>query len=396
MSVKRTDSRGRILQTGESQRKDGRYVYKYLDRHGETKFIYSWRLNATDPLPKGKRDCQPLRELEKDILRDAMDGIDSVNKKMTLCQLYDKQNKLKPDVRKSSEYGRQRLMRLLQEDRIGNMHIDMIKPSDAKEWAIRMKKKGHSYQSINNYKRSLKAAFYTAVNDDLVRKNPFNWNMADVLEDDTEHKTALTKEQTDALLAFAKIDYVYRRYYNAVVVLLNTGMRISELCGLTDRDIDFENGFINIDHQMYKDSEGYHVVPPKTESSVRKIPMVAPVREALQDEMSGRKNKKKTVIDGYTGFIFLNHEDYPMHANLYGKAFRGMIKKHNKIYRGYELPSITPHTLRHTFCTNMANLKMSPANLQFVMGHKNITMTLGYYTHASSESALAEMVSLTT
>ncbi|HBJ06242.1 MAG TPA: site-specific integrase, partial [Erysipelotrichaceae bacterium] len=103
--------------------------------------------------------------------------------------------------------------------------------SDTKEWAIRMKKNGYSYQTINNHKRSLKACFYTALNDDLVRKNPFNWNLSDVLEDDTIHKTALTDEQVNALLSFLKIDDVYKKYYNAIVVLLYTGLRISELCG---------------------------------------------------------------------------------------------------------------------------------------------------------------------
>ena len=55
---KRKDNKGRILKTGESQRKDGRYAYKCQDIHGESKFIYSWRLNPTDPLPKGKRECK--------------------------------------------------------------------------------------------------------------------------------------------------------------------------------------------------------------------------------------------------------------------------------------------------------------------------------------------------
>ena len=64
-SGKRTDNRGRILKTGESQTKEGKYVYKYTVR-GEQKFAYSWRLNETDPLPKGKKAKPPLREIEKE------------------------------------------------------------------------------------------------------------------------------------------------------------------------------------------------------------------------------------------------------------------------------------------------------------------------------------------
>lgn len=388
--AKRTDNRGRILKTGESQRKDGRYAYKYLGTDGKPKFLYSWRLNETDPIPKGKRQCKSLREQEKEVLRDTMDGIDSVGKKMTVCELYAKQNALKPNVRKSTVKGRNQLMGLLKSDKLGNMSIDKVKPSDAKEWAIRMKERGIAYQTINNHKRSLKAAFYTAIEDDLVRKNPFNWAMSDVLENDTEPKIALTDEQVSALLSFVQTDCTYQRYYRAIVVLLNTGLRISELCGLTVKDIDFENGFINIDHQICQDKDGYHISPPKTENSVRKVPMLDCVSAALKVEIQGREKAQPMLIDGYSDFIFLNQKGYPMYAVLYSQMFSAMVKKYNKLHKK-KMPKVTPHTMRHTFCTNMANKKMTPNTLQYIMGHKNITMTLGYYTHGSAESAKAEM-----
>ena len=92
MKEKRRDNKGRILHTGESQRTDGKYLYKYVDAFGNTKYVYAWRLTPTDPTPKGKREKPPLRELEQQIRRDIEDGIDSTGKKMTLCQLYAKQN----------------------------------------------------------------------------------------------------------------------------------------------------------------------------------------------------------------------------------------------------------------------------------------------------------------
>lgn len=54
MSEKRRDNKGRILKTGESQRKDGRYLYKYIDSFGEPQFVYSWKLVATDRVPAGE------------------------------------------------------------------------------------------------------------------------------------------------------------------------------------------------------------------------------------------------------------------------------------------------------------------------------------------------------
>lgn len=393
-NVKRKDSKNRNLRNGESQRKDGRYVYKYTDIYGKPQFIYSWKLVPTDKTPAGKRDDISLREKETQIKKDLNDGIDTAGGKMTVCQLYDKKNSQRKNIKRATEKGRQYLMNALKNDPLGMRAIDTVKQSDAKEWAIRMSEKGYAYQTINNYKRSLKAAFYTAVNDDLIRKNPFNWNMSDFIPDDTKRKEALTQEQTSRLLDFAKNDSVYSKYYNAIVVLLNTGLRISELCGLTDNDIDFENGFINVTHQLLKDKDGYHISEPKTESGKRKIPMLAVTRNALQEQMQNRKNAKKITIDGYSNFIFLAPSGYPAYRVTFERIFKNLVKKYNKKSKEMILPAITPHVLRHTFCTNMANAKMTPNNLQYIMGHKNITMTLGYYTHASCESAMSEMLEI--
>ena len=58
-----------------------------------------------------------------------------------------------------------------------------------------------------------------------------------------------------------------------------------------------------------------------------------------------------------------------------------------------ELPEImTPHTMRHTFCTNLANKGMNPKALQYIMGHSNINMTLNYYSHVNFDVAQVEML----
>lgn len=149
MSEKRRDSRGRILKNGESQRKDGRYLYKYTDMYGEIKSVYSWKLVPTDKIPAGKRSCTSLREKEQEIRKDIDDGIDTIGKKMTLCQLYEKQNISRSNVKRNTQTGRKNLMEILKNDKLGSKSIGSIKPSDAKEWAIRMKGKGYAYKTIN-------------------------------------------------------------------------------------------------------------------------------------------------------------------------------------------------------------------------------------------------------
>ena len=80
---KRRDNKGRLLKSGESQRSDGRYAYKYIDTFGETQFVYSWKLVPTDKVPAGKRPCLSLREKIKQIQKDLDDGIDTIGKKST-------------------------------------------------------------------------------------------------------------------------------------------------------------------------------------------------------------------------------------------------------------------------------------------------------------------------
>lgn len=335
-----------------------------------------------------------LREKEAEIRKDFADGIDTTGKNMTVCNLYEKQNRQRGNVRYNTTKGRERLMRQLEADPLGSRPIASVKPSDAKEWAIRMKEQGFAYKTISNDKRSLKAAFYTAMQDDYIRKNPFDFQLNTVIEDDTEPKVPLTPEETESLLSFMETDAVYRKYRDEVIILLNTGLRVSELCGLTETDIDFENGAIRVDHQLLRNKDGYYVEKPKTDNGIREIPMTPAAREALGRVVRNRRESKPATIDGYSGFLFLKQNGRPKTATCYDAMFRGLVKKYNKTHEKPLPKSMTPHTMRHTFCTNWANAGMTPKVLQYIMGHASITMTLNYYAHATFDSARAEMARL--
>lgn len=392
MSEKRRDSKNRILQSGESQRPDGRYQYKYTNANGETKFVYSWKLSPTDKIPAGKRADLSLREKIKQIQKDLDDGIDSIGKKMTVCQLYAKYIRQRGNVKRGTKKGRDQLMNLLSEDKLGSTSIENVKLSDAKEWALRMQEKGIAFNTISNHKRSLKAIFYLAVQDDCLRKNPFDFQISAVINDDTVPKVPLTPAQEKELLGFMQNDNVYCKYYDEVVILLETGLRISELCGLTLADLNFEKRFINVDHQLLRSSEdGYYIETPKTDSGFRQVPMRAAAYKAFKRVLQDRKGAKPVNIDGYSDFMFLNRDGLPKVAANYDAMFKNLVKKYNKCHTE-PLPQVmTPHTMRHTFCTNMANAGMNPKALQYIMGHANIVMTLGYYAHATFQSAQEEM-----
>ena len=154
---------------------------------------------------------------------------------------------------------------------------------------------------------------------------------------------------------------------------------------------DMANRIINVDHQLLKDTEiGYYIETPKTKKGERQLPMTERAYQAFKRVLQNRGKAEPIVINGYSNFLFLNQKGFPKVAGNYVSMLRGLVKKYNKTHKD-QLPNITPHSFRHTYCTNMANKGMNPNTLQYIMGHSNITMTLGYYAHGTFNSAKAEL-----
>lgn len=390
MSEKRRDSKNRILRTGESQRKDGRYAYKYIDAFGKPQFVYAWKLVPTDRTPAGKREDISLREKVEEILQDKNDGIDTAGKKMTVYELFKKYLKQQRNARASTQNTYHYLLEFLKKDKFGARSIDTVKISDVKTWLLELKENGLAYGTVLFYKRALKPAFKMALHDDCIRKNPFDFSLSSVMKNDTRSRQALTQEQEEKLLAFVQSDVCYQKHYDEIIVLLRTGLRISEFCGLTVNDLDFTNRVINIDHQLIKLKRNYIVQPPKSENGVRQIPMSDEVYQSLKNILKHRRKQKELEIDGYKDFLFINRNGNPNVAVNYEAVFRKLVNKYNSKHEE-QLPRITPHVMRHTFCTRLANAGMNPKALQYVMGHSNITITLNLYAHASLETVKAEL-----
>ena len=121
------------------------------------------------------------------------------------------------------------------------------------------------------------------------------------------------------------------------------------------------------------------------------MPMSAAAYEAFERVLKKRRDGRCIEVDGYKDFLFLNRDGLPKTAVNYDAMFKCLAKKYNKCHKE-PLPDVmTPHTMRHTFCTRMANAGMNPKALQYIMGHANIVMTLNYYAHATFHSAQEEM-----
>ena len=126
MSNKRKDKKNRTLHNGESIRPDGRYAYKYVDENGKQQFVYSWKLEQNDLIPKGKRNDISLREKEALIQKNIQDGIVSNGGNITVLQLVERYITQKVGVRHNTKVGYQTVVNLLKNEKFGQMRIDRV------------------------------------------------------------------------------------------------------------------------------------------------------------------------------------------------------------------------------------------------------------------------------
>ena len=388
----RRDNKNRKLWTGESQDKDGRYVYKYTDAFGKRKALYSWRLTEADAAPKGKRKDLSLREKEKVLQKEVSDGIVPDGGNMTVLELVKRYVSQKRGVRHNTEANYKFVINIIAKEPFGQKRIDKVKLSDAKAWLIKLQDDGRGYSTIHTVRGVIRPAFQMAMDDDLIRRNPFEVQLCTVVVNDSVTREAITRKQERQFLDFIKNDKHFCRYYDGIYILFHTGLRISEFVGLTIADIDFKNRKINVDHQLQrKRNMEYIIEETKTEAGVRQIPMTDDVYECFQRIVANRKKPKvEPLIGGRTGFLYLDKNEMPMVALHWEKYFQHIREKYNSIYR-VQMPTITPHVCRHTFCSNMAKSGMNPKTFQYIMGHSDISVTLNTYTHVKFEDAEEEM-----
>lgn len=394
MSEKRRDNRNRILHEGEYQRADGRYRFRYIDEDGKEKNVYSWRLDKNDPMPKGKKRELSLREKEKQIEADLFDHIVTNGGNYTVLELVEKYVSLKTGVRHNTVAGYKTVINVLKKEAFGKQRIDKVHLSDAKAWLIKLQQvDGRGYSSIHSIRGVLRPAFQMAVDDDLIRKNPFRFELASVIVNDSVTREAITRKQERELLKFIKEDAHFSRYYDAIYILFHTGLRISEFCGLTVSEIEFDEMRIKVDHQLQRTSQMKYVIEePKTESGTRYVPMTEEVAACFRRIIASREAPKvEPMVDGYIRFLCLDKNDMPKVALHWEKYLEHIVEKYNKIYR-IQMPKVTPHVCRHTFCSNMAKSGMNPKTLQYIMGHSDISVTLNVYAHVNFDDAKAEVL----
>lgn len=381
----RKDSRGRNLKVGESQRKDGLYMYRYTDeKTGKRIAVYD-------------ADLAGLREKERIIAREMDDGImtDRAVKKLTVNGLFERYL----EARKLAEQTRKNYVSMWNnrvKDEIGQMKVVQVRPSHIRLFYAKLTAEGYSRNTIKLLHTLLYPSFEMAIEDDIIRKNPAK----NALRDNgraPKVKEALTIPQQKRLLAFVEQSEIYKVYLPMLQIMIGTGFRCGELIGLTWDNVDMKNRSILIENQLiYEDfGDGYklHVVPPKTDAGIRTIPMSEVVYKAFekQKRLNFMQGIPRTVeIDGCTNSIFMSKNGRPLMPSALNNVLLNIKNAYNKQEveaarkekREAELmPAISAHTMRHTSCTRMIESGMDLKVVQYIMGHSNVSITLDVYSH---------------
>ncbi len=391
MSKSRKDLKGRVLRKGESQRKsDKRYIYQYTDPSGKRHVVYA-------------NDLMELREKEKALVRDQLDGLESYcSGKTTLNYAFDRYISTKYDLKEHTRVNYKYMYDHYVRDTFGK-RINDIKYSDVRFFYYSLlNEMGLQANTLDNIHTVLHPTFQMAVRDDVIRNNPASGVMAEIKKKDGKNKGirhALTLEQQRAFLNYIAESPVYCHWLPLFTALFGTGCRIGEMIGLRWEDLDYDNKTISINHTaIYRVMENgkseFHISTPKTNAGVRIIPMMEAVEKAFRDEYEAQKESgfNVQVVDGMSGFIFCNKDGIIHKPNVINHAIKRIYEAYNaeeiiKAKREGRRPVLIPHFschhIRHTFCTRFCENETNLKVIQSIMGHANIETTMDIYAEAT-------------
>lgn len=385
--MEKRDNKGRILKTGESQRRDGRYDYRYIDeRTGKRVTVYS-------------NDLADLREKEREIRRAMEDGLNTTSeaKRATLNATFDHYMSFL-QIEESTRIGYLGLWNRHVKDDIGRMRITDIKASHIKAFYADMTKEGYAWGTLKIIHGILCPLFEMAVEDDIILKNPAHGKLSGYGADPKE-RYALTVDEQERFLRYIKESSCYSKHLPLINFMIGTACRIGEVSGLTWDDLDMQDGEVMITHQLvyknYGDGCRFHKEDPKTEAGVRNIPMTKVVRHALSEQRLQQFHmgiNRDVEVEGLKGFVFTSKNGMPLAPNAINNVLKNIVDSYNhreeklaesRGAKPKSLPHVSNHILRHTGCTRMAESGMDPKVLQYIMGHADISITMDVYNHVS-------------
>lgn len=387
------------LRKGEYLRDNNTFEYKWSDKAGKRHSIYA------KTLPE-------LRKKEDEILKGLLEDIDYSKLDSTVNSYFELWKKVKTGIRKTTFASYVRYYERYVFPEFGNMKLkDVTYTTTVMFFNSMAFDRGLSFSTVRKIEVTLSMVLDLAVKDNVLKTNPCRGALRELQREcgqETKEVKALTLEEQKLFEDFLAKPGRYHRYQPVFTVMLWTGMRVGEVLGLRWEDIDFEKNEISVNHTLLHYDKGkgkgsdYKINPPKTKSSMRTVPMLAKVKEALLQERQYQELlgiKCESVIDGYTNFIFLNSNGKVYHHKKLNYKLTLICKEINKEIHETDLdspefPHIHNHMLRHTFATRMREAGADIKATSEMMGHEGILITLKTYTDASSEFKSREIAVL--
>lgn len=368
---------GKELGTGISQRKDGLYQARFVDRFGKRRVIYDKTITG---IRKKLRDEQVADEK----------GLNVVSGDMTLDEWFDKWLEIcKKNCRNNTKQAYRTHYNRVKAD-LGWRKLDKLNLVILQEAINRLE----SDNERKNSKKILVDMLDKAVDSDLIIKNVARQINTVITKEEKRERCVLSKEQTAIFLNETSQSF-YKQLY---VLALETGMRTGELTGLQWDDVDFSNRVIHVRHSLcYFRSDGKYIFEmhdTKTKNGRRDIPMTVKAYGALKEQYMKKMsivNKGVEPLAEYKNLVFVTKNNRPTTTFILSESLRGILQNINKKSE-VEFPKVTPHCLRHTFATRCVEAGMQPKSLQKILGHGTLQMTMDLYCHVMPDTLTAEML----